>query len=111
MKRVADSMLWAMNNGFHDVTAEDVVPLVEKEMRDELNSLYDELPDEALEAYVGRKTTERLRKRRVAAVKTPASVAAVKPTAASLAASPEANRPKSSPVRSKDFFRNLGKNK
>lgn len=110
VKRIADSMLWAMNNGFNDVSAEDVVPLVEKEMREELNRLYDEMPEEALEAYIGRKNIDRMRKKRVAQVKTPSNIGEIKPTTASLKASEQASKP-AQPVRSKDFFRNLGKNK
>lgn len=110
VKRIADSMLWAMNNGFGDVSAEDVVPLVEKEMREELNRLYDEMPEEALEAYIGRKNIDRMRKKRVAQVKTPSNIGEIKPTTASLKASEQAAKP-ANPVRSKDFFRNLGKNK
>lgn len=82
-KKMADAMLWAANNGFDDVTAEDVAPLVEKEMRDQLNSLFDEMPEDTLELYAGRKNIERLRKSKIAKAKEVPSVNAVKSTSAS----------------------------
>lgn len=79
-KKMADAMLWAANNGFDDVTADDVAPLVEHEMRQELNALYDLMPEEVLESYVGRKNIERLRKSKIAKAKEVPSVNAIKPT-------------------------------
>jgi hypothetical protein len=108
-KRIADALLWAMNNGYEDATAEDVVPLVEQEMRKELAELYDQLPDEMLEQFVGKKTMERMRKKRIAQAKAAPSVNNVKQTAASMQAAPKQEERK--PVRSRDFFKNLGKQK
>lgn len=108
VRKIADSMLWAMNNGFPDVTAQDVIPLVEQEMRKEFDQFYDDMPDEMLEKFIGQKTTERMRKRRVAKAKS-APNAQVKPTAASVTQQLD-NKPKEK-VNSKDFFRTLGKSK
>lgn len=80
-KKMADAMLWAANNGFDDVSADDVAPLVEHEMREELNALYDLMPEDVLENYVGRKNIERLRKSKIAKAKEVPSVNAIKPTA------------------------------
>jgi hypothetical protein len=99
-------MLWAMNNGFEDVTADDVVPLVEQEMRSELGRLYDEMPEDALETFIGKKNIDRLRKKRVASVKVP-SVNEIKQTAQSIKASEQ--KQSSQRIGSKDFFRNIGK--
>jgi len=110
-KRVADSMLWAMNNGYEDVTASDVLPLVEQEMRAEMGQLYDEMPEELLEQFIGKKNIERMRKKRVAQVKVP-SLSDIKPTALSNKASEQSRKQEvRKPVASKDFFKNLGRNK
>lgn len=109
VKRIADSMLWAMNNGFGDVTAEDVVPLVEKEMRDELNRFMDEMPEDLMEKYIGQRNIDRLRKRRVSAAKAAIpSVNDIKPTNKSLAAekAPEKSKQK---IPARDFWKKLGK--
>lgn len=109
VKRIADSMLWAMNNGFGDVTAEDVVPLVEKEMRDELNRFMDEMPEDLMEKYIGQRNIDRLRKRRVSAAKAAIpSVNDIKPTNRSLAAEKKQDAPKQK-IPARDFFKKVGR--
>jgi len=110
VKRIADSMLWAMNNGFEDVTAEDVMPLVEKEWRDEMSRLMDDSPEEILEQLIGQKNIERLRAKRLNAMNTANSknVASVKPTAASIQKQEDQKKEK---IKQRDFFRSLGKKK
>lgn len=67
--RIADTMLWSMENGFDDVTAEDVIPTVRKELRNEINELLANLPEDFLEEFIGQKNIDRLRKKRLDAVK------------------------------------------
>ena len=67
--RIAETMLWAMENGFDDVTPEDVIPTVKNELRKEINDLLSNLPEEFLEEYIGQKNVERMRKKRVDAAK------------------------------------------
>lgn len=107
VKRIADSMLWAMNNGY-DVSAQDVMPLVEKEWREEMSRLMDDSPEDVLEQLIGQRNIERLRAKRLNAmnasgVKTAASV---KPTAASVQKQEEQKREK---IKQRDFFRQLGR--
>lgn len=109
VKRIADSMLWAMNNGFGDVSAEDVVPLVEKEMRDELNRFMDEMPEDMMEKYIGQRNIDRLRKRRVSAAKAAVpSVNDIKPTNKALSAEKKADAPKQK-IPARDFWKKVGK--
>lgn len=65
VKKIADTMLWAIDNGWDDVTVEDVLPTVESELKSDINGLIDNLPEEMLEAYIGKRTTERLRQKRI----------------------------------------------
>jgi hypothetical protein len=106
-KKIADSMLWAMNNGYGDVTAEDVVPMVEKELRQEFGGMFEGMEDDTLEEWVGRERINRARKKKVA-TKVP-GLNDVKPTAASIKAPAEANKPSSQKIKAKDLFRNMGK--
>lgn len=109
-KRVADSMLWAISNGYEDVTADDVILLVENEMRAEMGELYDEMPEEFLENFIGKKNIDRMRKRRVNAVKVP-SVNDIKATTLANKANESAKQnSQSQPVKSRDFFKKLGRN-
>lgn len=101
-KKIADSMLWAINNGFGDVTAEDVVPLVEKELRSELGSLFEGLEDEAFEDWVGKERLTKARKKRVAAKIIP-TLSDVKATSAGARAKQE--EISSQKIKAKDFFR------
>jgi hypothetical protein len=101
-KKIADSMLWAMNNGFGDVTAEDVVPLVEKELRSELGSLFEGLEDDTFEDWIGKERLAKARKRK-ATPKVVPGLSNVKPTTASVKASQEPAQP--TKIKAKDFFR------
>lgn len=72
--RIADTMLWSMENGFDDVTPEDVIPQVRKELRQEINDLLSNLPEDFLEEFIGQKNIDRLRKKRLDAAKKAKSV-------------------------------------
>ena len=109
VKRIADSMLWAMDNGFEEVTAEDVIPMVENELRDELNRFMEDMPDELLEKFISNKTFDRMKKKKSAAAKMPQQVPslnAIKPTTNEVKAKKE-EPPKRLPA--KNFFKELGK--
>jgi len=108
VKRIADSMLWAINNGFEDVTAEAVMPLVEKEWRDEMSRLMDDSPEDILEQLIGQRNIERLRAKRLNVMNTSntKTAASVKPTAGSVQKQEEVKREK---IKQRDFFKSLGK--
>jgi hypothetical protein len=105
-KKIADSMLWAMQNGFEDVTADDVVPLVEKELRSELGSLFEGLEDEAFEDWIGKERLAKARKKKAipAVTKQVPGLSNVKPTTAAVKAKEEPAQPQK--IKAKDFFRN-----
>ena len=101
VKRFADTLLWAMENGHPDVTAKDIAPIVENELTSEFNNLFDALPEEAFAKMIGKKNLDRLRKKRVAA-------ATRKPKVQETARRQDSGdkKPKK-PIKMKDFFRNL----
>lgn len=66
LQRIAQTMLMAMNNGYPQVTAKDVIPLVEKQWQEELNQLFSVLPEETMERLVGKGNMDRYRKKKVA---------------------------------------------
>lgn len=110
VKRIADSMLWAINNGYDNVSAEDVMPLVEKEWRDEMSRLMDDSPEDVLEQLIGQRNLERMRAKRLNAMNTSGakSLNSIKPTAASVQKQEE---PKGEKMKQREFFRNLGRKK
>lgn len=70
---IAKAMKEAVNKGYHEVTVEDVVPIVEKRYKQELSALFDVLPEEAIEAVLGKNNMERMRKKRLAKMTPPTS--------------------------------------
>lgn len=108
-KRVADSLLWAIDNGFPDATAQDVLPLVEKEWREEIAALMDDSPEEMLEMIIGKRNIDRLLTKK--APKLPTKVPnpnTIKATASSVKQDSKEERKK---ISQRDFFRNLGRGK
>lgn len=105
VSRIADAMLWAIDNGFPNVSVKDVVPVVEEEIRRELDDLYTNMPDEFLEKYIGKKHIDRLRRKRLKQNK-PNNLNGVKATSSSV------NSKKDEPtrkIRSSEYFKNLGR--
>lgn len=69
VKQIADTMLWAIDQGYEDVTVEDVLPTVEKEIKNDISSMLSDLPAEVLQQYLGQQTMEKLRQDRLSKVK------------------------------------------
>lgn len=108
--RIADHMLWAIENADDlgidpdTLTVEDVIPSVEEEIRQELQSFMSQLPEDMMEEYIGQKNLERLRKKRLSTMKT-SSANEVKPTTSSVKKKEETKEKKR--LRAKEYFRNL----
>lgn len=100
--RIARAMYFAMQNGFPQVTAKDVVPVVEKQYREELGNLFGAVPEDILEDLIGKPNLDRLRKKRISAqrVKTQTAKQIVKDSGIRA----EEEKPKER-KRIKDFFR------
>lgn len=69
VKKIADYMLLGIENDM-DVSPEDVIPLVEEEMKSDLKSMFSVMPDEVLESLIGDDNYNRLRKRKLGKAKT-----------------------------------------
>lgn len=85
VKKMADYMLLGLKNGL-DLRPQDVVPLVQEEIKNDLKDMFASSPDEVIEQLVGKDVFSRVRKRNLAKAKaTPASIkAAIKDTGASI---------------------------
>jgi hypothetical protein len=68
IKKMADYMLLGVQQGM-DVSPEDVLPLVREEMQNDLKEMFAVMPDEVIEALVGKDVITRLRKKSVSKVK------------------------------------------
>jgi hypothetical protein len=104
-KQIADTMLWAMDNGFENVKVEDVLPTVEKELRKEIEELASQLPEEMLEAYFGKKNVDRVMKKVVASKpKIPAKVPSLNDVKPGVSKQIQEDKPRPK-VRVEDFMR------
>ena len=105
VKRIADSLLWAMDKGFENVTAEDVMPMVEKEWKEEMNRLMDDSSEDILEQMIGQRNIERMRAKRLAGMnQAPKSASSIKSTSASI--QKQAEKP-AEKMKQRDFFKQL----
>lgn len=103
---IARAMKEAMSRGYNEVTVDDVVPIVEKRYRQQLSSLFDVLPEEAIETILGKNNLERMRKKRVAKATPPTAKQAGKDTGETiLNASREAEKNSKPKKNYRDFFR------
>lgn len=68
VKKMADYMLLGLQSGY-DVTPQDVLPLVEAEMQSDLKEMFAVMPDEVIEAMVGKDVITRIRKKNIAKAK------------------------------------------
>lgn len=111
VRRIADAMLWAMENGYEDVSVADVIPSVEEEIRTELNSFMEDMPEELVEKYISKKAMDKMRKRRLGqGPAKPNTLSSVKPTSESAKLSEASKQEAAQKIRAKNYFKTLGKN-
>ncbi len=65
VKKMADYMLMSLNEGL-DVTPDDILPLVEEEIRNDLKQMFAVLGEDAIEGLVGKEVINKMRKRNLA---------------------------------------------
>lgn len=107
VQRVADAMLWAMDNGYENVSAEDVIPSVQDEIKNELNQFMKDLPIELMEEFIGKQSLEKFRKSRLNNIQT-STLSEVKATTKASEQKAEKDAKPRRKQKSKDFFKNLG---
>jgi hypothetical protein len=102
LQRITSAMLMAMKNGYPNVTAAQVIPLVEKQWKQELNEFFNVLPEDTLEMLVGKNNFDRVRKSRVSQQKAKTQTAKQIVQETGTKVEVEDNKPKK---RMRDFFR------
>lgn len=68
VKKMADYMLMGLQQGI-DVSAEDVLPLIRDEIQGDLKEMFAVMPEEVIEAIIGKDVFTRVRKKNIAAAK------------------------------------------
>ncbi len=122
VKRIADTMILAVQEGIRtnnaklkNITAKDVLPIVQEEIKRELGEMYAASPDDVFEQLIGKDRLNKYRKgkiKKTASPKTAVGAADVKSTGArelnKVAEDQKASAKKQS---AKDFFKTLGSGK
>lgn len=110
VKRVATVMIDFIRKGRTDVTASQVVPLVKKQIKEELSQMYDAAPEDLLENMIGKHNFDRLRKSRLKKVREAQKIQtakSIKPTGNNVKAELEGQESSAPKIRTRDFFKNL----
>lgn len=107
VKRIAENLMLAMDQGYEDVTVEQILPIVQDQIHGEIRQMFEAMPEEVIEKTLGNNVSEKLRKRRIKRQRKPATKAAdVKATGRS-----EINRSKAEQKpekqNAKDFWKNF----
>jgi hypothetical protein len=123
VKRIADTMILAVQRGMDttndltpqqrqrlkNITAKDVLPIVESEIKQELNDMYSASPDEVFESLVGKQRLNQYRKSKIKnSAKKPESASQVKQTGSKELKKTQESQAPTKKLSSKDFFKNLG---
>lgn len=69
VEKIARNMVFAMKNGYPNVTAKDVIPIVEKQWKEELRSYFDTSTEDFFEELVGKSNLDRYRKQKISAAR------------------------------------------
>lgn len=104
--RIADALLWANDNGFPDAMVTDVLPMVEDDIKREMQDFFNLLPEDMFEAYINQQNLDRYRKSRLPKKSAPNNIKNIKPTADSVRKEEEKEE-KREKMSAKDFFRSL----
>jgi hypothetical protein len=102
VNKMADYMLIGLKAGY-DVTPEDCMSLVQDEMKADIQKMISAMPDEVLEAYIGKDVFSRVRKKNLAKVKEAAALTGGKKLTETGTSTPKTDN-KEKKMSIKDFF-------
>lgn len=71
VKRIADTLIEAVNLGYTDASVQDILPIVEQQISNEIQKMFETMPEEVMEQLIGKNNLSRLRKKRLASMKKP----------------------------------------
>lgn len=105
VKKVADYMLMGLQEGY-DITPEDVIPLVEEDIKNDIKQMFSVMPEEVVEKIIGNEVLGKLRKKRLSMAKTPATVKkSIVDTGKVIDKSEESNENNKKKISYKEFFK------
>jgi hypothetical protein len=65
VKRIADTMIEAVQLGYKDISVNDIMPIVEGQISGEIQKMFETMPEEVMEGLIGKQNLNRLRQKRL----------------------------------------------
>lgn len=108
VKRIAENLMIALEQGNEDISVPDILPIVERQIKGEIRQMFEAMPEEIVEKVLGTDVSTKLRKRRLKKMKkTPEGASKVQPTGQSEIKRALADKEPEAPSKAKDFFKNF----
>lgn len=109
VKRIAETLMIALNQADNDdeVSVSDIMPLVERQIKGEIQDMFEAMPEELIEKVLGTNVSKKLRNRRInSQKKTVTKAADVKSTGKSESKRAAAEK-EAAKVKASEFFKNF----
>jgi len=108
VKRIAENLMIGLEQGKEDISVPDVLPIVEKQIKDEIRQMFEAMPEDIIEKILGNNVSTKLRKRRISrAKKTTGSATDIKPTGQTEINKALADKEPAPAKKAKDFWSNF----
>lgn len=105
VKRIAENLMLGIEQGHEDISVQDVLPIVERQIKEEIRQMFEAMPEDIIEKTLGQDVSSKLRKRRLSSMKkVPDTASSVKATGQSEINKSKANAEPPKAVKAKDFF-------
>lgn len=104
VRKVADYMLIGLQAGY-DITPDDVMSIVEAEYKEDLSEMFRTMPEDAIEALIGKDVFKKVRKKNLEKLKTDAPQVTAKTATQDLGQGKQIKKEEPKKVHMKDFFK------
>lgn len=106
VKRIAEYLMQGINSGNEDITVADVLPIVEKNIKEEIRQMFEAMPEDVIERTLGTNVSKKLRNNRVKKAKAAPANTEVQATGRSETNKAKAEEEPTKKQKAKDFFGN-----
>lgn len=108
VKRIAENLMLGIEQGNENITVQDVLPIVERQIKEEIRQMFEAMPEDVIEKTLGNNVSTKLRKRRISKMpKVPDTASNVKATGQSEINKAKAKEEPKAIIKAKDFFKNF----
>jgi hypothetical protein len=107
VKRIAENLMLGIEQGHEDISVGDVMPLVERQIQEEIRQMFEAMPEDVIEKVLGDGVSNKLRKRRLSNLKkAPETATTVKATGQTEINKAKAKEEPKPAISAKEFFKN-----